>query len=45
MIKMWSTLKMLDELDFHHVMALMGQNYTPELKDFLDDCNLKQILT
>ena len=21
MIKMWSTLKMLDELDFHHVMV------------------------
>ena len=34
MIKMWSTLKMLDELDFDHVMVHTGQNYTPELKDF-----------
>jgi len=34
MIKMWSTLKMLDELNFDHIMVHTGQNYTPELKDF-----------
>lgn len=34
MIKMWSTLKMLDELNFEHIMVHTGQNYTPELKDF-----------
>jgi UDP-N-acetylglucosamine 2-epimerase (non-hydrolysing) len=34
MIKMWATLKKLDELNFDHVMVDTGQNYTPELKDF-----------
>ena len=34
MIKMWSTLKKLDALNFEHVMVHTGQNFTPELKDF-----------
>jgi UDP-N-acetylglucosamine 2-epimerase (non-hydrolysing) len=34
MIKMWGTLKKLDDLNFDHVMVHTGQNYTPELKDF-----------
>jgi UDP-N-acetylglucosamine 2-epimerase (non-hydrolysing) len=34
MIKLWSTLKKLDELDFDHVMVHTGQNFTQELKDF-----------
>lgn len=34
MIKMWSTLKKLDELNFDHVMVHTGQNFTPELKEF-----------
>ena len=34
MIKMWSTLKKLDSLNFEHIMVHTGQNYTPELKDF-----------
>jgi len=34
MIKMWSTLKKLDTLNFEHVMVHTGQNFTPELKDF-----------
>ena len=34
MIKMWSTLRKLDELNFDHVMVHTGQNFTPELKDF-----------
>jgi UDP-N-acetylglucosamine 2-epimerase (non-hydrolysing) len=34
MIKMWGTLRKLDELNFDHVMVHTGQNYTPELKDF-----------
>lgn len=34
MIKMWSVLKKLDELNFDHVMVHTGQNYTKELKDF-----------
>lgn len=34
MIKLWSTLKKLDELNFDHVMVHTGQNFTPELKDF-----------
>ncbi len=34
MIKMWGTLKKLDELNFDHVMVHTGQNFTPELKDF-----------
>lgn len=34
MIKMWSTLRKLDELNFDHIMVHTGQNFTPELKDF-----------
>jgi UDP-N-acetylglucosamine 2-epimerase (non-hydrolysing) len=34
MIKLWSTLKKLDDLNFEHVMVHTGQNFTPELKDF-----------
>lgn len=34
MIKMWSTLKKLDQLNFDHIMCHTGQNFTPELKDF-----------
>lgn len=34
MIKLWSTLKKLDQLNFDHVMVHTGQNFTPELKDF-----------
>lgn len=34
MIKMWSILKKLDELNFDHIMVHTGQNYTKELKDF-----------
>ena len=34
MIKMWSVLKKLDELNFDHIMVHTGQNYTRELKDF-----------
>jgi UDP-N-acetylglucosamine 2-epimerase (non-hydrolysing) len=43
MIKMWSTLKLLDELNFDHVMVHTGQNFTPELKDFFfRDLKLRQ---
>lgn len=34
MIKMWSTFKKLDTLNFEHIMVHTGQNFTPELKDF-----------
>ena len=34
MIKMWATLRKLDDLNFEHVMVHTGQNFTPELKDF-----------
>lgn len=34
MIKLWSTLKKLDELNFDHIMVHTGQNFTPELRDF-----------
>jgi len=34
MIKMWSVLKKLDELNFDHILVHTGQNYTKELKDF-----------
>lgn len=34
MIKLWSTLRRLDELNFEHIMVHTGQNFTPELKDF-----------
>ena len=41
MIKMWGTLKKLDELNFEHVMVHTGQNHTPELKDFFKDLKLR----
>ena len=42
MIKMWSTLKKLDSLNFDHIMVHTGQNFTPELKDFFfADLNLR----
>lgn len=34
MIKLWSTLRKLDKLNFDHVMVHTGQNFTPELKNF-----------
>lgn len=34
MIKMWGTLKKLDELNFDHIMVHTGQNFTPELREF-----------
>ena len=34
MIKMWSTLKLLDESPLEHIMVHTGQNFSPELKDF-----------
>ena len=34
MIKMWATLKKLDDLNFDHIMVHTGQNFTPELRDF-----------
>lgn len=34
LIKMWSTLKLLDELNFDHIFVHTGQNNTKELKDF-----------
>lgn len=34
MIKMWGTLKKLDELNFDHFMVHTGQNFTPELREF-----------
>lgn len=34
MIKMWATLKKLDELNFEHIMVHTGQNFTPELREF-----------
>lgn len=43
MIKMWGTLKKLDELNFEHVMVHTGQNFTPELRDFFfRDLQLRQ---
>jgi len=43
MIKMWGTLKKLDELNFEHVMVHTGQNFTPELKDFFfEDLQLRK---
>lgn len=43
MIKMWSTLKKLDDLNFEHIMVHTGQNHTPELKDFFfRDLELRQ---
>lgn len=34
MIKMWATLKKLDQLNFDHIMVHTGQNFTPELREF-----------
>src|SRR5258706_9572485 len=34
MIKMWGTLKKLDQLNFEHVVVHTGQNFPPELNDF-----------
>lgn len=34
MIKLWSTLRKLDQLNFEHIMVHTGQNHTPELRDF-----------
>jgi len=43
MIKMWGTLKKLDELNFDHIMVHTGQNFTPELKDFFfEDLQLRK---
>lgn len=43
MIKMWATLKKLDELNFEHIMVHTGQNFTPELREFFfDDLQLRQ---
>ena len=43
MIKMWSVIKKLDQLDFNHIMVHTGQNYTPELKDFFfNDLKLRK---
>lgn len=43
MIKMWGTLKKLDELNFDHYMVHTGQNFTPELKDFFfNDLELRE---
>ena len=43
MIKMWSVLKKLDELNFDHILVHTSQNYTTELKDFFfDDLELRK---
>jgi len=43
MIKMWGTLKKLDELNFDHIMVHTGQNFTPELRDFFfEDLQLRK---
>jgi UDP-N-acetylglucosamine 2-epimerase (non-hydrolysing) len=43
MIKMWATLKKLDELNFEHIMVHTGQNFTPELREFFfKDLNLRK---
>lgn len=43
MIKMWGTLKKLDQLNFEHLMVHTGQNFTPELKDFFfNDLQLRE---
>lgn len=43
MIKMWATLKKLDELNFEHIMVHTGQNFTPELREFFfNDLRLRQ---
>lgn len=43
MIKMWATLKKLDQLNFEHIMIHTGQNFTPELREFFfKDLELRQ---
>ena len=43
MIKMWSVLKKLDELNFDHIMVHTSQNFTKELKDFFfNDLKLRK---
>lgn len=43
MIKLWSTFKKLDALNFDHIMVHTGQNFTPELKDFFfEDLQLRE---
>jgi len=43
MIKMWSVLKKLDELNFDHIMVHTNQNFTTELKDFFfNDLDLRK---
>ena len=43
MIKMWATLKKLDDHNFDHVMVHTGQNFTPELKEFFfNDLEMRQ---
>lgn len=43
MIKMWATLKKLDDLNFEHIMVHTGQNFTPELREFFfNDLQLRQ---
>lgn len=43
MIKMWATLKKLDDLNFEHTMVHTGQNFTPELREFFfDDLQLRK---
>jgi UDP-N-acetylglucosamine 2-epimerase (non-hydrolysing) len=43
MIKMWGTLRKLDDLNFEHIMVHTGQNFTPELKDFFfEDLQLRE---
>ncbi len=42
MIKMWSVLKKLDDLNFDHIMVHTSQNFTRELKDFFfEDLELR----
>jgi len=42
MIKMWSVLKKLDDLNFEHIMVHTSQNFTKELKDFFfEDLELR----
>ena len=43
MIKMWATLKKLDDHNFDHIMVHTGQNFTPELKEFFfNDLEMRQ---
>jgi UDP-N-acetylglucosamine 2-epimerase len=43
MIKLWSTIKKLDNSNFEHVFVHTGQNFTPELKDFFfNDLELRE---